>query len=78
MLAKLVEATTINLQRKSGELKSLTKGRRAMTAALAMHPIVMSGIRAILARRFSCRSHTRNPGMMANVKSEMILKMLYV
>lgn len=64
------------LQRKSGELKKWIKGRRAMTAALAMQPMVIKGISAIFALLFSCRCQTRNPGMMAKVKSEMMEKML--
>jgi hypothetical protein len=71
-------AISVVAHRKSGELKKRTKGSRAMTAALAMQPIVMRGTRATLALRFSCRSHTRKPGMIAKVKSEMILKVLYV
>jgi hypothetical protein len=48
-----------------------------MTAALAMQPIVIRGIRATFVLLLSCKCHTKKPGMMANVKSEMIEKMLY-
>jgi hypothetical protein len=42
-----------------------------------MHPIMISGIKANFALRFNCKCHTRKPGMMAKVKSDMMLKMLY-
>jgi hypothetical protein len=65
-----------DLQRKSGELKKWMKGRRAITAALAMQPIVIKGIRANFVLLFNCRCHTKKPGMIAKVKSEMMLKIL--
>jgi hypothetical protein len=47
-----------------------------MTAALAMQPIVINGIKATLVLLFNCRCHTKKPGIIAKVKSVMILKML--
>jgi hypothetical protein len=49
---------------------------RQTTAALAIHPIVIKGISAIFALLFSCRCHTKKPGIMAKVKSVKMLKML--
>jgi len=63
-------------QRKSGELKCLTNGKRAKTAQLAMQPMVISGIKANLVLLFSCRFHTKNPGMIVKVKSDMMLRIL--
>jgi hypothetical protein len=47
-----------------------------MTAALAMQPIVISGIKANFVLLFNCKCHTKKPGMIAKVKSERMLKML--
>jgi hypothetical protein len=47
-----------------------------MTAALAIQPMVIKGIKATLVLLFNCKCHTKKPGMIAKVKSVMILKML--
>jgi hypothetical protein len=51
-------------------------GNRAMTAALAMQPMVIKGIKATLVLLFNCKCHTRKPGIIAKVKSVMMLNTL--